>query len=86
MVNVNKLYGLLALNLFILLPLAFETYNPSLSISFSGLAFIFCPIISILSILMMIKCRELHMIHRLIALLGHSGILLYILVLSTATL
>lgn len=86
MVNVNKLYGLLALNLFILLPLAFETYNPSLSISFSGLAFIFCPIISVLSTLMIIKRRKLHMIHRLIALLGHSGILLYILVLSSAIL
>lgn len=81
MVRIKQLYGILALNLFILLPLLFETYNPSLSISFSALGGIVCPLISILSIFLLARPHQSWTIHRFIALAGHSMILLYVLVL-----
>ena len=80
MVNTNKRYGLLVLNLFILLPLIFETHNPSLAISFSGLAYILCPVISLFAIHMLINPYYPKSTHSMITLLGHSMILVYILV------
>lgn len=80
MINTNKRYGLLLLNVFILLPLIFETHNPSLAISFSGLAYILCPVISLLGVFMLVKTYYPTSIHSIFILLGHSMILVFILV------
>jgi len=80
MVKTNKLYGLLLLNVFILLPLIFETHHPSLAISFSGLAYILCPVISLLGVFMLVKPHYPKSTHSMIILLGQSMILVYILV------
>ncbi len=80
MVKANKLYGSLLINVFILLPLVFETYNPSLAISFSGLGYILCPLISLVSIRMLFTSHYPFTVNDFIIVLGHSFILVYIVV------
>jgi hypothetical protein len=86
MTKANRLYGSLLMNVFILSPLAFQTYNPSLAISFSGLAYLMCPMISIISIMALSKSRCHYTANGLIILLGHCLILVYILVRAYAVL
>ena len=80
MTKANRLYGSLLMNVFILSPLAFQTYNPSLAISFSGLAYLMCPI------MVLAKSRCHYTANGLIILLGHCLILVYILVRAYAVL
>ena len=55
MLTIKSLYGVTAMNLFILLPLLTESLLQDWSFSFSQLAYFFCPIITMTTLIKIIQ-------------------------------